>query len=290
MDGLAPPSAPCLKRPMNNRPKLEDLIALTLAAGHEIMDVRRDGFEAMKKGDGSFVTIADQRAEAVIEAGLAKLAPEVPMVGEEAAAEGRIPDTGKRFWCVDPLDGTRDFVAGKDEFTVNIALVEDHVPTMGVVFAPACGELFAGEPGRALKARYDENCAIIEPLAPIRAATARPSEGWRVVASRHSGGNDDTARFVDALGETVLKNASSSIKLCRLCEGAADLYPRLGDVNEWDIAAGHAVLRAAGGDLMLLDGKPRAYGGVNGVFLVHSFVAYANAEAKAAARKALKLD
>src|SRR5690349_24792489 len=115
------------------RPKLEDLIALTLAAGREIMDVRAAGFEAMKKGDGSFVTSADHRAEAVIEAGLAKLAPDVPMVGEEAAAEGRIPDTGKRFWCVDPLDGTRDFVAGKDEFTVNIALVEDHVPTMGVV-------------------------------------------------------------------------------------------------------------------------------------------------------------
>ncbi|MDX2276050.1 MAG: 3'(2'),5'-bisphosphate nucleotidase CysQ [Hyphomonadaceae bacterium] len=274
---------------MADKPKLEDLIALTLAAGREIMDVRRDGFEAMKKGDGSFVTIADQRAEAVIEAGLKKLAPNVPMVGEEASAEGRIPETGARFWLVDPLDGTRDFVAGKDEFTVNIALVENNTPTMGVVFAPASGELFAGEPGRALKARYDEHCNVVEPLKAISASTSRPPEGWRVVASRHSGGNQETADFLDALGETVLKNASSSIKLCRLCEGAADLYPRFGDVNEWDIAAGHAVLRAAGGDLMLLDGKPRAYGGVNGVFLVHSFVAYANGEAEAAARKALKV-
>lgn len=276
-------------RLMPDRPKLEDLIALTLAAGREIMDVRRDGFEAMKKGDGSFVTIADQRAEAVIEAGLAKLAPGVPMVGEESAAEGRIPDTGKKFWCVDPLDGTRDFVAGKDEFTVNIALVEDHVPTMGVVFAPASGELFAGEPGRALKGRYDAQGNVTEDLTQIHVARTKPAEGWRVVASRHSGANKETADFLDALGETVLKNASSSIKLCRLCEGAADLYPRFGDVNEWDIAAGHAVLRAAGGDLMLLDGKPRAYGGVNGVFLVHSFVAFANAEAGAAARTAMKL-
>src|SRR5262249_26013890 len=138
-------------------------------------------------------------------------------------------------------------------------------------------------------ARYDANCNVVEAPAPIRASTSRPAEGWRVVASRHSGGNIETADFLNALGETVLKNASSSIKLCRLCEGAADLYPRFGDVNEWDIAAGHAVLRAAGGDLMLLDGKPRSYGGVNGVFLVHSFVAYANAQAEAAARKAMKL-
>jgi 3'(2'), 5'-bisphosphate nucleotidase len=274
---------------MQERPKLEELIALALAAGREIIDVRQAGFEAMKKGDGSVVTIADQRAEAVIEAGLAKLAPDVPMVGEEAAAEGRIPDTGKRFWCVDPLDGTRDFVAGKDEFTVNIALVEHHTPTMGVVFAPASGELFAGEPGRTLKGRYDAHGEIVEPLQTIRAASARPAEGWRVVASRHSGGNSETADFLEGLGETVLKNASSSIKLCRLCESAADLYPRFGDVNEWDIAAGHAVLRAAGGDLMLLDGKPRVYGGVDGVFLVHGFVAYANVEAERAARKALKL-
>lgn len=273
---------------MSDRPKLEELISLALAAGREIMDVREAGFDAMKKGDGSPVTVADQRAEAVIEAGLAKLMPGVPMIGEESFSEGRSPDTGTRFWCVDPLDGTRDFVAGKDEFTVNIALVENHTPTMGVVLAPASGELFAGEPGRALKARYDAHGAVREALTPIRAAHEKPAEGWRVVASRHSGGNSETADFLTALGETVLKNASSSIKLCRLAEGAADLYPRFGDVNEWDIAAGHAVLRAAGGDLMLLDGSPRRYGGVDGVFLVHSFIAFANAAAASAARKAMQ--
>ncbi len=132
-------------------PKLEDLIDLALAAGREIMAVRTAGFDAQTKLDGSIVTIADQRAEAVIEAGLAKLMPGVPMIGEESFSEGHSPDTGSLFWCVDPLDGTRDFVAGKDEFTVNIALVENHTPTMGVVLAPASGELFAGEPGRALK-------------------------------------------------------------------------------------------------------------------------------------------
>lgn len=265
---------------MTARPSLDALIALALDAGREIMAVRNAGFEAIKKGDGSPVTIADQRAEAIIEAGLAQLLPGVPMIGEEAVAEGRIPECGARFFCVDPLDGTRDFVAGGEEFTVNIALIEDCAPVMGVVLAPATGDLYAGEPGRALK-------RISGALTEIHAARTRPQDGWRIVASRHSGKNSATADFIDALGPHALKNASSSIKFCLLAENAADVYPRFGDVNEWDAAAGHAVLSAAGGGVMRLDGTPLVYGAPQGSFLVHGFIAYANAEAEAAARAAI---
>lgn len=266
---------------MTARPSLDALIALALDAGRAIMDVRAAGFEAIKKGDGSPVTVADQRAEAIIEAGLARLLPGVPMIGEEAVAEGRIPECGARFLCVDPLDGTRDFVAGGDEFTVNIALIEACTPVMGVVLAPATGNLYAGEPGRALK-------RIDGALTQIHAARTKPADAWRIVASRHSGKNSATADFIDALGPHALKSASSSIKFCLLAEDSADLYPRFGDVNEWDIAAGHAILLASGGGVMLLDGAPLVYGGRNGSFLVHGFVAYANAGAEAAARAAIK--
>jgi 3'(2'),5'-bisphosphate nucleotidase len=265
--------------------KLEDLISLALAAGREIMAVRDAGFDTQQKLDGSPVTIADQRAEAIIEQGLAQLAPGVPMLGEEAVADGRIPNLGHRFFCVDPLDGTRGFTTGGDEFTVNIALVENGSPVMGVVFAPATGELYAGEPGRALAARYDARTgAAVAPLSPI-ATHASPSQ-WRIVASHYSGRTGRTDAFIAKLGGAA-KHASSSIKFCRLAEGAADLYPRFGDVSEWDAAAGHAILKAAGGDIMHLDGSPLRYGGEGGDFLIHGFVAYASEAAKNEALKAL---
>lgn len=270
------------------RPSLDALISIALTAGQEIMRVRDAGFEAMRKGDGSPVTLADQRAEAVIEQALKSLAPDVPMIGEESVAAGHVPACGQRFWCVDPLDGTRDFVEGKNEFTVNIALIEDGFPTMGVVLLPVGGEMFAGEPGRAVKATYDMgNGRAVTPLAPIHTARAKPAEGWRVFASRRSGANSRTAQFLNALGSHTLASASSSVKFCRLAEGAADLYPRLGEVNEWDTAAGHAVLAAAGGDVMRLDETPLRYGKYAPDFLIRGFVAYANDQAADAARKAL---
>ncbi|WP_395645042.1 3'(2'),5'-bisphosphate nucleotidase CysQ [Terricaulis sp.] len=272
-----------------DRPSLDALIAIALDAGREIMRVREIGFEAMKKGDGSPVTIADQRAEAVIEKGLHALMPDVPMIGEEAVAEGRVPTCGQRWWCVDPLDGTRDFVAGLSEFTVNIALIEDGFPVMGVVLLPVSGEMFAGEPGRALKGVYDiHDGRALKPSAPIHAANGKPTEGWRVFASRRSGAGDATTRFLDAIGPHTRAAASSSLKFCRLAEGAADLYPRFGDVNEWDAAAGHAVLAAAGGDVMRLDATPLRYGTKAPDFLIHGFVAYANEEAADTTRTALK--
>lgn len=268
------------------RPALDDLIALALAAGREIMAVRAAGFTEQTKGDGSVVTLADQRAEAVIEAGLARLAPDVPMLGEEASAAGRIPECGARFFCVDPLDGTRGFVKGGDEFTVNIALVETAAPVMGVVYAPATGELYAGEPGRALAGR----CAVADAklLAPPREihAQSTPPAQWRIVASDFSGRNQATQAFIAKLNGAPA-HASSSIKFCRLAEGAADLYPRFGDVSEWDTAAGHAILSAAGGGVMRLDGSPLRYGDAAGEFLIHGFIAFASAAAASAARQAL---
>jgi 3'(2'),5'-bisphosphate nucleotidase len=265
---------------------LDSLIALALAAGREIMAVRDAGFDTQTKLDGSPVTLADQRAEAIIEAGLKQLAPDIPMLGEEAVSAGRIPDLGKLFFCVDPLDGTRGFAKGGDEFTVNIALIDHHEAKFGVVYAPATGELYAGEPGRALRARCEPHTArLMTPLEPIQATQTQPPQ-WRIVASDYSGRTGRTAAFVAALNGAVT-HASSSIKFCRLAEGAADLYPRFGDVNEWDAAAGHAILSAAGGGIMRLDGSPLLYGERRDTFLIHGFIAHASEAAAAAARAAL---
>jgi 3'(2'),5'-bisphosphate nucleotidase len=210
------------------------------------------------------------------------------MIGEESAAAGRIPDPGAHFFSVDPLDGTRDFVAGGDEFTVNIGWIEYGLPVSGVVLSPVGGELYLGEPGRALRGVYDMKTGDMrEPLRPISASVQRPAQGWRVVTSRHSGKNSKTNNFMAALGGATPAYASSSIKFCRLAEGKADLYPRFGSVNEWDVAAGHAVLAAAGGDVMHLNGEALRYGARNGVFEVRGLIAYANREAEKAAREAL---
>jgi len=267
------------------RPALDDLIALALAAGWEIMSVRAAGISATEKLDGSIVTLADHRAEAVIEEGLAKLMPGVAMIGEEAVAQGRIPECGDTFFCVDPLDGTRGFAKGGDEFTVNVALIERAAPVMGVVFAPASGELYAGEPGFAVSAKYDPKTHTIA-RAPTPIHTTQSSPQWRIVASDFSGRNERTGEFVHALNG-VKTHASSSIKFCRVAEGAADLYPRFGDVSEWDVAAAHAILLAAGGDIMSLEGKPLHYGLRKGDFIIPGFIAFGSSAAASAARAAL---
>lgn len=270
-------------------PPLDDLISLAVRAGQEILAVREGGVQASEKADGSLVTLADQRAEALIEAGLKQIAPDIPMLGEESFAAGKAPALGARFFCVDALDSTRDFVeGGRGEFTVNIALVENGAPVMGVVFAPATGELYAGAGTHAHKAAFDgDSGALIAAPAPI-AISASPADGaWRILHSRHSGGarTDD---FLQALGPHRSVAASSSIKFCRLAEGRADLYPRFGNVCDWDAAAGHAILSAAGGGVMSLSGDAQRYN-LRPDHIVPGFIAYAGANAEAAARAALKL-
>ena len=232
---------------------LDELVPLVREAGALVMRIYATNFEVEIKEDASPVTLADQCAEKVIVEGLRRLTPEIPVVGEEAASAGDIPDVSSRFYLVDPIDGTKEFISRNGEFTVNIALVDHGVPVLGLVLAPALGRLFAGVAGQG---------AWVEDDGGRRAIAARrvPPEGLTVVGSRHHG--DDAA--VDALlaGRLVAahRTVGSSLKLCLVAEGAADVYPRFGRTMEWDTAAGNAVLRAAGGAVRTLDGEPLRYG------------------------------
>jgi 3'(2'), 5'-bisphosphate nucleotidase len=231
---------------------LADLLPLIRAAGQVVMAIYATDFEVEIKGDDSPVTAADQRAEEVIFAGLKRIAPSLPVVAEEAASEGCIPDVGACFWLVDPIDGTKEFVNRNGEFTVNIALIRERRPALGLVYAPAIGRLFWGAEGLG---------AWVEDADGRRSIRTRevPEDGLTVVGSRWHG--DDAA--VDAyLGERKIvarKTVGSSLKLCLVAEGAADVYPRFGRTMEWDIAAGDAVLRAAGGEVRTMAGDDLAY-------------------------------
>jgi 3'(2'), 5'-bisphosphate nucleotidase len=236
---------------------LESLSRLVREAGAVVMAVYSAPFSVRGKGDLSPVTEADEKAEAVILAGLAALTPDLPVIAEEAFAAGRIPDVGERFWLVDPLDGTREFISRNGEFTVNIALVEQGAPLLGVVLAPALGvggRLFAG--GRALGATVTDDLG----RRAIR-CRAVPAAGLTVVASRSHGDAAALDAFLAGRQVAAMTSAGSSLKLCLVAAGEADLYPRLGRTMEWDIAAGHAVLCGAGGSVCRVDdGSPLRYG------------------------------
>ena len=210
--------------------------------------------ESMEKADGSPVTAADQAAEDIILPALRHLTPDIPVVSEEEASKGLSPDvTGTRFWLVDPLDGTKEFLSGNGEFTVNIALIEHGQPILGVVVVPARGETYAGAaPGTATLADSHGERAI-----SVRAA---PAHGLTVVGSRSHGDAAAMEAFLDGRRVAEFRAAGSSLKLCLIARGEADLYPRLGTTMEWDIAAGHAVLRAAGGRVQTIDGGAFTYG------------------------------
>ncbi|NVK35116.1 MAG: 3'(2'),5'-bisphosphate nucleotidase CysQ [Rhodobacteraceae bacterium] len=221
------------------------------------MAVYETGFDTIEKSDGSPVTIADQRAEAVIEAGLRKLHPSIPLVAEEAVEAGRLPDLDQTYFVVDPLDGTKEFIKRNGEFTVNIALVQNAVPVFGVVYAPALGRLFWGgsvpgdnnrQTGAFAATVSDDQIKEVHPIT-VRSV---PSAGLTVVASR-SHLSEETASFVDRFKIAERVSVGSSLKLCLVASGEADLYPRLAPTMFWDIAAGDAVVRAAGGDVVRAD-------------------------------------
>ena len=242
--------------PDNPEAVLAALDRLAKRAGEAALHYYRpEGQPAERKADGSPVTEADRAAEAIIIAGLADLAPDIPVVAEEAMAAGREPDIGGgRFWLVDPLDGTREFVSGNGEFTVNIALIEDGDPTLGVVHTPALGQSFRGAVGIGAWRETTE-----EPLRPIAARLPPPAGLW-VVSSRSHGDAEALSRYLADLKIAGERRVGSSLKLCVLAAGEADLYARFGRTMEWDIAAGHAVLLAAGGAVRALDGSPLCYG------------------------------
>lgn len=222
------------------------------------------------KGDGSPVTIADEKAEAVIIKALKDITLNVTIVGEEAAAAGHRPDTthDKFFWLVDPLDGTKEFISGSGDYTVNIALIKDGQPILGVVYAPAKGELYAGAgAGTAIKWSEDTDK---EKEIYVRKA---PREGLTVVASKSHGNDEKLTPFLEQFKINKLVKRGSSLKICAIAAGKADLYPRFGPTCEWDIAAGHAVLLAAGGIITDTNGKPLTYGGADPKFLNPEFIA-----------------
>lgn len=233
-----------------------DLNPIMLQAGAEIMRVYAGDIAVITKGDASPVTEADERAERIILENLKFIAPDIPVVAEEEAAAGRLPEIGNKFFLVDPLDGTKEFISKNGEFTVNIALIEDGVPVYGAVYAPALDRLFWGGGGEAFAADVKDG-AIVN-VQPIRVRAA-PDAGLSAIGSRSHGG-DATQEYLKDFTVAEFIAAGSSLKFCRLAEGAADIYPRMGRTMEWDTAAGDAILRAAGGRVETLDGKLLAYG------------------------------
>lgn len=238
---------------------MDDVALLSLAAdlaqraGSIIMAIRARGFETLTKADASPVTEADHAAEALIVAGLRQAAPHIPVVAEEEMAAGHVPLSASELWLVDPLDGTREFTAGRPDFAVNIGLVRDGRPVLGVVGVPAHGELFGGIVGGGAWKRD---------AAGERAIAARrtPGSGLAVIASRALAADPQVAKYLAGRKIASVSNIGSAVKFCRIAEGRFDLYPRFGRTMEWDSAAPQALLEAAGGSVCTLDGAPLGYG------------------------------
>jgi 3'(2'), 5'-bisphosphate nucleotidase len=235
---------------------MDELTGITAQAAKAILDFAIDtGLRS--KADGSPVTAADEAAEAIICDGLKRLAPAVPVISEEhAAREAPKPVVGGSYFLVDPLDGTREFIAGRDEYTINIALMTNGTPLFGIICAPALGDLWRGIVGRGA-----ERLSFASPTdapTPIRTRLRPESEAVVMVSRSHLEAR--TKSYVNGLPGAKLVQSGSSIKFCRLAEGAADLYPRLAPTHDWDIAAGHAILKAAGGGVTAPDGTPLVYG------------------------------
>ncbi len=260
----------------------EAFAQLTVVAGAAVMRVYANGCHVRYKADASPVSEADELAEAIILEALATCAPGIPVLAEESAARGIKPALDGRFILVDPVDGTREFISRNGEFTVNIALIEAGVPVVGAVYAPALGRLWMG-------ADTASCCAVI-PGAPVPApedrqviaVRAAPQTGYTVLASR-SHCDAATEAFLAKLPIGERKSAGSSLKFCRLAEGAADVYPRFGPTMEWDTAAGDAVLRAAGGCVNAVEGGPLAYGKTGSDYRNGGFIAWGDASVAIAA-------
>jgi 3'(2'), 5'-bisphosphate nucleotidase len=249
------------------------LAAIAHEAGRLILKHYAAGAKARTKPDASPVTAADEEAEALILARLAELAPGVPIIAEEEVAAGRVPQLGNRFFLVDPLDGTKEFLKRNGEFTVNIALIENGRPVCGVVLAPALARCFAGEAGKgAFEISAPEDEALDMARATHIRARAAPEEGLAAIVSR-THRDTKTEEYLSHYRVTKLLAAGSSLKFGLVATGEADLYPRHGPTMEWDTAAGQAVLEAAGGSVTTLDGAPLGYGKVEAGFRNPSFVA-----------------
>ncbi|MCF6370060.1 3'(2'),5'-bisphosphate nucleotidase CysQ [Rhizobium halophilum] len=241
---------------MSDADLLEAFQTAALLAGRAILDFYQQKPAVAEKADHSPVTEADERAERIILEHLWKIAPDLPVIAEEEVARGNIPQIGARFVLVDALDGTREFIAQRSEFTVNIALIQNGIPTLGFVYAPAQAVAYCGSGAGAKRLHVDADFRVVAqhaicvrkmPLSPL-ALSSRSHESCQ------------TIDYLQRNGITQVRRLGSSLKFCLVAEGAADLYPRFGRTMEWDTAAGDAVLRAAGGFVKTLEGAALTYG------------------------------
>ena len=241
---------------MQNLPELlPEIVSVAQDAGAEIMKIYATDFDVNWKSDSSPVTAADEGAEAIILPKLRELTPHYTIVAEEAVAKDGVPDIGSApFWLVDPLDGTREFLNRNGEFTVNIALVIDKEPKLGVIYVPAQDTTYTGLVGVGATRQIGD--AAPEPIS----TRTPPEEGVTVLASRRHGDPEVLSTFLNDRPIAEIRNAGSSLKLCLVAAGEGDIYPRFGNTMEWDIAAGHAILSAAGGRITTEDGEPMLYG------------------------------
>jgi 3'(2'), 5'-bisphosphate nucleotidase len=255
---------------------LNALTQISIAAANSIK--ARRGGSVRNKADGSPVTSADKAAEAIIVDGLARLGRPFPIISEESVEDATRVAKSDCYYLVDPLDGTKEFIAGRDEYTVNIALLSEGLPVLGVIAAPALGLIWRGIVGRgAERLQFVGEKAL--PPQTIHARSAPAGEVIVVVSRTHL--DAATESYLRRLPHAQKIGSGSSLKFCRLAEGAADHYPRLGPTMDWDVAAGHAVLVAAGGIVTAIDGSPLAYGTVD--LRIPSFLAWGSpAEAEKA--------
>lgn len=236
---------------------LDEVTLIARAAGEAIMEVYRGHIEVERKEDNSPLTVADLAANHVIQSNLRKLSPDLPIISEETTSlDYSIRSTWRRYWLVDPLDGTREFIKRNDEFTVNIALIEGGRPVLGVVYAPALGLMYSASAETGAIKQQGTGAPTIIRARPLH--TAQP-----VVAGSRSHANQKMEVFLqhvaDKVGPPKLLSLGSSLKICLVAEGGADVYPRLGPTSEWDTAAAQAVLECAGGSIVDLQGRPLRY-------------------------------
>lgn len=258
----------------------EGLIPVALDVGMLQLRHREAGVKAEHKADESPVTIADRESEALILAALRKLAPGVPVIAEESIAAGHVPQIGDVFFLVDPLDGTKGYVRGDKEFTINIALVESRRPVFGLLYAPALSDFYvtvAADVTLAASVAPEASTRTLDTIAfaPVKSRAPDPNGLAALTSQSHL--NYATRDFLDGYEISERKAVSSSLKFGLIARGQWDLYPRVGPTSEWDTAAGHAVLAGAGGTVTLLDGQPLLYGNATAKFVNPNFVAWGRA-------------
>jgi 3'(2'), 5'-bisphosphate nucleotidase len=256
---------------------IEPLTDLVIRAGRAILAVDRTTLKVDGKTDGSPVTEADLAADRIIGAGLARLAPDIPSLSEERVQLAQLPYRDS-FFLIDPLDGTKEFVAGRDEFTVNLALVTGGLPLLGIVAAPALGLIWRGIVGHGAE-RLTLRDGAAPRVEPIRTRPCPPrGQPWTVAVSR-SHGDARTEAFIAARPGAVRSELGSAVKFGRVAEGAVDIYPRMSPTCEWDVAAGHAVVTAAGGRITDSKGAALHFGAGRADFILPEFIAWGDPKA-----------